>query len=247
MSLARALLTCVQATCYQLASTPPNKTPSKARFDHNHPWYIRIAPMVFKVQQPLVWLCTFADIALILAQRAFSFTPPVSNVLTSTICPRPTTTPVHSATSTPSIYAAPLFFLGVLFVIFGTLLRLACYRTLGSFFTFDLTIMPSHKLVTAGPYGIVRHPAYTGSLFAILGLSLVNLTQGGWVVECDILGRGAYGLVARVVLFMALYGWWLAVGVHRARAEDQELKKIFGKEWDAYAAAVPWWFVPGVL
>ena len=51
----------------------------------------------------------------------------------------------------------------------GTLLRLTCYRYLGTLFTFDLTLFPKHTLVTAGPYGFVRHPAYLGSLLVFLG------------------------------------------------------------------------------
>jgi hypothetical protein len=46
----RVLLVAAQSIAYQLASTPPNKTPPKARFDRDHPWYIRIAPTVMKVR-----------------------------------------------------------------------------------------------------------------------------------------------------------------------------------------------------
>ena len=48
MLLTRALLVVAQGAFYQLASTPPNKTPEKARFDSDHPWYIRIAPFIMK-------------------------------------------------------------------------------------------------------------------------------------------------------------------------------------------------------
>lgn len=51
----------------------------------------------------------------------------------------------------------------------------------------------------------------------------------------------------RFALFCALMLGWLAIGVHRARAEDAELRKYFGKEWDTYAQKVRWWFVPGGL
>ena len=46
-------------------------------------------------------------------------------------------------------------------IISGGLLRLHCYRTLGRFFTFDVSIHEGHQLVTTGSYSIVRHPSYT--------------------------------------------------------------------------------------
>ncbi|CAL1711905.1 unnamed protein product [Somion occarium] len=251
MSILRAVLSCVQATCYQIASTPPNKTPPKGRFDGR--WYSRISPLIFTIQQPMAWLCTSADVALVLAQQNVLPLPAyLSNLILTVICPSSKISPLHAATIStrltgPNIHTTPLFFLGVFFTILGMSIRLSCYRALGTFFTFDLTIMPSHKLITSGPYAIVRHPAYIGSLCAILGLCITNLTPGGWIVECDVLGRGLFGLATRATFFVALYGWWIAVGIYRAQIEDGELRKLFGKEWDQYAAAVPYWFVPGIL
>lgn len=51
MPLKRALLVAVQTAFYQLASTPPNKTPQKNRVDSDHPLYIRVAPFILKVSQ----------------------------------------------------------------------------------------------------------------------------------------------------------------------------------------------------
>ncbi|KIJ31366.1 hypothetical protein M422DRAFT_266885 [Sphaerobolus stellatus SS14] len=53
------------------------------------------------------------------------------------------------------------------FVGFGGGLRIVCFRTLGKFFTFKITIRPEYKIMDIGPYGVVRHPAYTGSLFLL--------------------------------------------------------------------------------
>ena len=58
-----------------------------------------------------------------------------------------------------------------------------------------------------------------------------------------LVGRVAWAWIA----FAVWYAWWLAVGVRRARMEDAALRQEFGKEWDAYARAVPWWFFPGLL
>jgi protein-S-isoprenylcysteine O-methyltransferase Ste14 len=43
------------------------------------------------------------------------------------------------------------------------------------------SIQEDHKLVTSGPYRFVRHPIYTGILFAFIGSTLVNDTVA-WLV-----------------------------------------------------------------
>lgn len=198
-------------------------------------------------------MCTLADFALVLAQQnVFPLPSPIANFILMTLCPSNKISPLRAATLStrlagPDVRVTNLAVLGVTLVALGMLLRLLCYRALGTLFTFDLTILPAHKLITSGPYGYVRHPAYTGSLLAFLGIILVNLTPGGWIVECEVLGSGVLGTTLRMGLFMVMYGYWVAVGVSRARAEDAELRKMFGKEWDRYATEVPYWFVPGLI
>ncbi|THH31352.1 hypothetical protein EUX98_g2832 [Antrodiella citrinella] len=266
MSLLRAVLLFIQVPCYQVASTPPNKTPARGRYDASTPWHLRIASSVIQAQQPIVWICTLADLILILSQQSLFPLPRVaSSTIQSAICPFPSSgasigTLSHSSSilnatlssspsASPHIHATTLSLCGLLLVMFGTFLRFTCYRTLGSLFTFDLTIQPKHKLITAGPYAFVRHPAYSGSLSVMLGLALINLTQGSWIAECGVLGFGSdlVGGVVRTALFVAWYTWWLAVGVHRAELEDGELRKLFGKEWETYSKSVRCWFVPGVF
>lgn len=172
----------------------------------------------------------------------------ISHDIQSTLCPRPS---AISTTSTPHIQVTSFLIVGIIFILFGTILRLTCYRTLGPLFTFDLAILPAHTLITGGPYQLVRHPAYTGSLSLILGLGLAHLGRGGWVTECGIFGLEGEdvwsGAILRLSLFVVWYAWWLAVGVRRAQAEDEELRKRFGETWNRYAQDVRWWFVPGVL
>jgi protein-S-isoprenylcysteine O-methyltransferase len=47
--------------------------------------------------------------------------------------------------------------------------------TIGSNWSNAIALKESHELVQAGPYAIVRHPIYTGLIFAALGLAI---TQG---------------------------------------------------------------------
>ncbi|KAI0357353.1 hypothetical protein OH77DRAFT_93738 [Trametes cingulata] len=201
-----------------------------------------------QIQQPLVWLCTLADILLVLSHHLPA--PALRTSLHAVLCP----SAPAAATATPFIRPTLPFFTGLALVAAGTLLRLTCYRSLGPFFTFDLAILPKHQLVTSGPYRFVRHPAYSGSLLILAGLGLADLSAGGWIAECVSAGARSHsssGIVPRMfwawAVFAVWYAWWLAVGVRRARMEDAALRKEFGKQWDEYAARVRWWFVPGVL
>ena len=78
---------------------------------------------------------------------------------------------------------SPLFILGVAAVASGAILRVRCFKALGQFFTFELSIHPSHTLVTTGPYSVVRHPSYTGIYLTLLGGTLVGLSPGTWLYE----------------------------------------------------------------
>ena len=189
-----------------------------------------------QVQAPIIWLCAFSELSI-------AFAKPFPLINTSMLSLSSVPKLLHS----PHIYTTPLTIIGASLVVFGSFLRLTCFRTLGQLFTFDLTILPEHTLIKSGLYSYVRHPAYTGSLCMILGLALVNLTPGSWLSEAGILGRGRLGLYLRAIGGAVWWLWWLAVGVKRCRAEDAELRKTFGKEWEDYANQVRYWFVPGLL
>jgi protein-S-isoprenylcysteine O-methyltransferase Ste14 len=73
------------------------------------------------------------------------------------------------------------------------------------------------KLVTDGPYAVVRHPQYTGLMLGILG-ALVQ-----WPTLPTL-------LMAPILVFTY---YWLA------RREERELEKQFGDEYAAYRARTP--------
>ncbi|KAF8181919.1 hypothetical protein K438DRAFT_1601222 [Mycena galopus ATCC 62051] len=231
MSLTRASLVVVQMVFNELASTPPNPSPEKGRYGTDQLWIFRIAPMILRIHQLLLRLCTvfeilhyFASLPLI-SPHLSPFSPYFSSIAPSTAFP-PTS----------------LFLTGVLLVSLGALLRLACFRALGPLFTFVLSIHPKHQLVTSGPYSIVRHPAYTGSLSIVGGLALSHLSPGSWLHLARTVGTCLAGLLGALWFL-----WTLAIGLSRVRAEDAQMCMLFPKEWDAYAERVKWWFVPGVI
>lgn len=152
----------------------------------------------------------------------------------------------------------PLALLGVVSVILGTYIRLDCFRALGTLFTFDLTLHPSHTLITSRFYSYVRHPAYTGSLLVVAGLIMTHLTVGSWLLECGPLAvaakilTSAFATSVKAPFLSAAFAtlWWtwtVSVGFSRARAEDAQMRKVFGQEWENWAADVGWWFFPGII
>ena len=188
---------------------------------------------------PFIWLCAVSEIALIAnEQHSLPFPTSVVRLVRQTLCSS------ADPLSFPIVYLTPFTLLGVLLTVSGSLLRMVCYRTLGSFFTFDLTIFPNHRLITSGPYAYVRHPAYTGSLLMIAGLALVNFTARSWLTECEIFGEGMVGVALRSIGASVWMCWWLAVGRLRCRTEDAELRKTFGRQWDEYAGRVTTWYLP---
>lgn len=152
--------------------------------------------------------------------------------------------PLLSLSTHPTLRTTPLFFMGVVAVIIGASIRLICFHALGEFFTFDLTIHPQHRLVTTGPYCLVRHPAYTGSLTIIAGLAASHLSPGSWLWECGFLHLAPWSgpVIAGVWWF-----WTLGIGLSRVEAEDKQMRALFPDEWDTYAERVPCWFIPGVI
>lgn len=131
---------------------------------------------------------------------------------------------------------------GAILVIAGSLIRLRCYSEMGRQFTFRLTVRDGHKLITTGPYGVVRHPSYTGGLMSVLGFALLFAGRGSWWREGGY--RGLYGSVCSVLVAAAI-GWKLKVFT-RAGREDEFLRKQFKAEWEDWARRVPERYLPGI-
>jgi protein-S-isoprenylcysteine O-methyltransferase Ste14 len=91
-------------------------------------------------------------------------------------------------------------------------------RTLGKEWSLAARVVEGHKLVTQGPYSVVRNPIYTGMLGMLLA---TGLAASHWI-----------GLVIAVAVF--------AIGtIIRVRSEEKLLRETFGAEFDEYARTVP--------
>jgi protein-S-isoprenylcysteine O-methyltransferase Ste14 len=131
---------------------------------------------------------------------------------------------------------------GTVLTALASLLRFSSFRSLGHHFTYQLAILPSHTLVTTGPYAYIRHPSYTALPFIISGCASSFTSQG--TVLREWIGESSTDKVVLSVLVGMLYVGWQFV--KRAEVEDQVLKEEFGKEWEEWARVVRYRFIPGL-
>jgi protein-S-isoprenylcysteine O-methyltransferase Ste14 len=107
--------------------------------------------------------------------------------------------------------------LGVALVLASTALLLWARWVLGTMWASVPLVQEGHELRTSGPYGIVRHPIYTGMLGLIFG-GMLACGFGVWV------------------LFLVVAIPWLA---HRVRIEDGLMASQFGSQYAEYRSRVP--------
>jgi len=69
-----------------------------------------------------------------------------------------------------------------LLLIAGIALRIWSIVHLGRFFTVDVAVQQGQRAVRDGPYRFVRHPSYSGSLLALVGLACLTFNWLGFVV-----------------------------------------------------------------
>jgi protein-S-isoprenylcysteine O-methyltransferase Ste14 len=109
---------------------------------------------------------------------------------------------------------------GTLLFLGGLLLYLWGLRALGGMFApssgFGVRLPERMRLVTWGPYAVVRHPMYAAVITTGMGMLLLYRTWAALAFAISMLG--------------------LAV---RARREEKVLGQAFGQEWAAYARRVP--------
>ena len=104
--------------------------------------------------------------------------------------------------------------LGLALLLAGVAFRWVAIYTLGKYFTGTVLIKGDHRLVRTGLYKHLRHPAYTGSLVAHLGL---GLSFSNWLSLS----------LSFVPYFMA--------AMYRMHIEEQALVEAFGEEYITYS------------
>ena len=129
-------------------------------------------------------------------------------------------------------------------MVIGTVIRVQCFREMGKHFTFSVTLLKDHKLIKSGPYSYVRHPSYTGAYLNLVALVMWYTAQGTWLREREIHKMPlAWLILAPVIVMIPLS---ILLVLRRIAAEDEILRKTFGKEWDEWARKVPNRIIPGI-
>ena len=74
--------------------------------------------------------------------------------------------------SYPIIRNSNIEIIGLLIILSGIILRLIIVKSLGRFFTVNVTITPNHILKKDGFYKYLRHPSYSASLLSFIGFGV---------------------------------------------------------------------------
>ncbi len=111
---------------------------------------------------------------------------------------------------------------GLVLAVLGGGIMFWSVLALGRQYSAEVTIQKEHRLITAGLYGLIRHPRYLGLTVLVLGSALVFRS---WI-----------GLAADLLLLGTLL--W------RISDEEKLMQGEFGEAWKAYAARtkrlLPW-------
>lgn len=103
-------------------------------------------------------------------------------------------------------------------------LVIASVKTLGKQWSLTARVVEGHRLVTEGPYRIVRNPIYTGML--------------GMLIATGLAVSHPLGLLLGLIIF--LIGTFI-----RVRSEEKLLSEEFGQEFEDYARRV-YALIPGI-
>lgn len=107
-------------------------------------------------------------------------------------------------------------YVGLLLTLAGIGFAIWARFYLGGNWSSAVTVKESHSLVTHGPYGIVRHPIYSGLLLGLVG------TAVAW----------------REIRVLVAIGLVLAMYAVKVRIEEKFMDEQFGENYREYARRV---------
>lgn len=113
---------------------------------------------------------------------------------------------------------------GVTVLVLGVVLRTWAILTLGRFFKFVVVIQDDHRLISTGPYRLIRHPSYAGGLLALAG---VGIALDNWLSILMLLNLPLAAIFVRI------------------RVEETKLTIALGQEYETYVGRT-WRLIPGL-
>jgi protein-S-isoprenylcysteine O-methyltransferase Ste14 len=125
-----------------------------------------------------------------------------------------------------SMTLGPVFgWVGLLIAVGGMSVRWWANRTLGEYYTRTLRVTAAQSIIRKGPYRMIRHPGYLGSMLMWVGAGLATTN---WIVFT----------LAMVVMFAAYY--------YRIQAEEQMLMAAMSQDYREYESRT-WKLIPFVF
>jgi protein-S-isoprenylcysteine O-methyltransferase len=118
-----------------------------------------------------------------------------------------------------------IVFLACLLLIAGIVLRIWSIVHLGRFFTVDVAIQEGQRVIQDGPYRYVRHPSYSGSMLALIGLACLTFNWLGFAV----------------IIACSLTAYALRISV-----EEKVLLRSLGEEYQRYSERTKR-LIPGIF
>jgi protein-S-isoprenylcysteine O-methyltransferase Ste14 len=110
----------------------------------------------------------------------------------------------------------PTYLVGLVIAFIGLLFSVWARMHLGRNWSASVTVKQGHELVRTGPYGLVRHPIYTGLLAGLLGTAIAR--------------NDAQAFVALAIALVALW--------HKLHVEERFMEETFGDAYRDYRASV---------
>jgi len=98
------------------------------------------------------------------------------------------------------------------------------YSPLGALYTRTLQIQPDQRVITDGPYRVIRHPGYAGTLLLWIGATLATTNWPAIVVATPVI---------------------ISAYVYRIHCEEAMLASTFGEQYGIYRAHT-WKLIPFV-
>jgi protein-S-isoprenylcysteine O-methyltransferase Ste14 len=120
------------------------------------------------------------------------------------------------------IQSSGVRWLGLLLMGFGLGLRFWSMRVLGEYYTRTLRVTEKQAIVIQGPYRVIRHPGYLGTICVWIGFALA---VGNWAAT-----------MVMAILLIGVYGY-------RIRSEEVMLVDKFGHEYQEYRKQT-WRLIP---
>ncbi|GAB6282145.1 MAG: hypothetical protein STSR0008_08890 [Ignavibacterium sp.] len=102
--------------------------------------------------------------------------------------------------------------IGLIFYLIFSWIQIWAYKTLGENYSQDVVILKNQKLITKGPYKIIRHPHYISQIIVDLSAAITVMSYFVFVLA-----------IIEIPFF-----------IMRAKLEDKLLQKYFKDEFVSY-------------